>query len=78
MGDYPAAAQALEQALDIYGDFGDRGGEVTAFNEWGRCTGSAVISRRPRGVTGRLWTWPAPSTAPGTRRTRWPAWAAVP
>jgi tetratricopeptide (TPR) repeat protein len=32
-GDYPAAAQALEQALGIYRDLGDRGGEVTALNE---------------------------------------------
>jgi tetratricopeptide (TPR) repeat protein len=34
-GDYPAAAQALEQALGIYHDLGDRGGEVTALNETG-------------------------------------------
>ena len=34
-GDYPAAAQALEQALGIYRDLGDRGGEAEALNETG-------------------------------------------
>jgi len=34
-GDYPAATQVHEQALDIYRDLGDRGGEVTALNERG-------------------------------------------
>jgi tetratricopeptide (TPR) repeat protein len=34
-GDYPAAAQALEQALGIYSDIGDRGGEATALNARG-------------------------------------------
>jgi transcriptional regulator with XRE-family HTH domain len=33
--DYPAAAQALEQALDIYRDLGSRGGEAEALNERG-------------------------------------------
>ena len=32
---------------------GDRGGEVTALNERGRCAGSAMTSRRPKGATGR-------------------------
>jgi hypothetical protein len=44
----------------------------------GRCTGSAVTSRGLRGVTGRPWSWPALSPAPGTRLTRWPAWADAP
>ncbi len=34
-GDYPAAAQALEQALSIYRDIGDRGGEAEALNKRG-------------------------------------------
>jgi tetratricopeptide (TPR) repeat protein len=34
-GDYPAAAQALEQALDILRDLGDRSGEAEALNERG-------------------------------------------
>jgi tetratricopeptide (TPR) repeat protein/transcriptional regulator with XRE-family HTH domain len=34
-GDYPAAAQALEQALGICRDLGDRYGEVRALNELG-------------------------------------------
>jgi tetratricopeptide (TPR) repeat protein len=34
-GDYPAAAQALEQALGIFRDLGDRGGEAEALNESG-------------------------------------------
>ena len=34
-GDYLAAAQDLEQALGIYRDLGDRGGEVEALNETG-------------------------------------------
>ena len=29
-GDYPGAAEALEEALGIYRDIGDRGGEVEA------------------------------------------------
>ena len=32
----------------------------------------------PRRITGRPWTWPARSAAPGMRLTRWPAWAAAP
>jgi tetratricopeptide (TPR) repeat protein len=35
VGDYPAAVQALEQALGIYYDLGSRSGEVTALNERG-------------------------------------------
>jgi tetratricopeptide (TPR) repeat protein len=41
-GDYPAAAQLLEQALGIYRDLGNRSGEVMALNESGtlhRATG---------------------------------------
>ena len=34
-GDYPAAAQALEQALDIYRDLGDRLGQAGALNDLG-------------------------------------------
>ena len=34
-GDYPAAAQALEQALDIYRDLGDRLGQANALRELG-------------------------------------------
>jgi tetratricopeptide (TPR) repeat protein/transcriptional regulator with XRE-family HTH domain len=38
-GDYPAAAQALEQALGIYSDLGDRRGQANALNYLGivRC-----------------------------------------
>jgi hypothetical protein len=43
-----------------------------------RCTWSAVKSRRLKGATGRPWNSPALSPAPGTRLTRWPAWAAAP
>jgi tetratricopeptide (TPR) repeat protein len=35
MGEYPAAVQDLEQALDISRDLGDRGGEAMALNESG-------------------------------------------
>ena len=34
-GDYPAAAQALEQALDIYRDLGDRLGQANALSDLG-------------------------------------------
>jgi tetratricopeptide (TPR) repeat protein len=34
-GNFPAAAQAAEQALGIYRDLGDRGGEAEALNETG-------------------------------------------
>ena len=34
-GDYPAAAQALEQALDIYRDLGDRLGQANALHDLG-------------------------------------------
>jgi tetratricopeptide (TPR) repeat protein/transcriptional regulator with XRE-family HTH domain len=34
-GDYPAAAQALEQALDIYRDLGDRQGQANALSDLG-------------------------------------------
>jgi tetratricopeptide (TPR) repeat protein len=34
-GNFPAAAQALEQALGIYRDLGSRGGEAEALNERG-------------------------------------------
>ena len=34
-GDYPAAAQALEQALGIYRDLGDRLGQANALNYLG-------------------------------------------
>ena len=43
-GDYPAAAQALEQALDICRDLGDRLGQATALSDLGRV----------RRATGRL------------------------
>ena len=35
MSDYPAAAQALEQALDIYRDLGDRLGQANALSDLG-------------------------------------------
>ena len=47
-GDYPGAAQDLEEALGIYRDIGDRGGEAEASTRPGRCTGSAVTSRQAR------------------------------
>jgi tetratricopeptide (TPR) repeat protein len=34
-GDYPAAARDLQEALSIYRDIGERGGEVEALNEAG-------------------------------------------
>ena len=34
-GDYPAAAQALEQALGIYRDLGDRLGQANALSDLG-------------------------------------------
>ena len=34
-GDYPAAAQDLEQALGIFRDLGNRGGEAESLNERG-------------------------------------------
>ena len=34
-GEYPAAAQVLEQALDIYRDIGSRQGAAAALNETG-------------------------------------------
>jgi tetratricopeptide (TPR) repeat protein len=34
-GDYPAAARAQEQALSIFRDLGDRGGEAETLNERG-------------------------------------------
>ena len=37
--DYPAAAQNLEEALDIYRDLGDRLGQGDALSPWGRCGG---------------------------------------
>jgi hypothetical protein len=76
-GDYPAAAQALEQALGIFRDIGDRGGEAEALTRQGRCTGSAVTLHRLGHFTSRPWNWPGPSPASGPRRTRWPAWAAA-
>ena len=45
---------------------------------WGRCTESAPTSAAPLHATGRRWTWPARSAAPGMRLMRWPGWAAVP
>jgi len=44
-GEYPAAAQALEQALGLFRDVGGRGGEAEALNERGtlhRVTGDLV------------------------------------
>jgi tetratricopeptide (TPR) repeat protein len=35
MGDYPAAARLLEEALRIFRDVGDRGSEAEALNERG-------------------------------------------
>ena len=46
-GDYPAAAQALEEALGIYADIGDRGGEALALNDRGtlyRLTGERSLA----------------------------------
>ena len=77
-GDYPAAAQALEQSLGIFRDLGTGVVRPRRSTRQGRCTGSAVTSRRLSSVTSRPWTWPALSPAPGTRLTRWLAWAAAP
>ena len=38
-GDYRGAAQALEEALDIYRDIGDRLGQANALNNLGMCGG---------------------------------------
>ena len=34
-GDYPAAARALDAALGIYADIGERNGEAAALNDRG-------------------------------------------
>jgi tetratricopeptide (TPR) repeat protein/transcriptional regulator with XRE-family HTH domain len=47
MGDYPAAAQALEQALDIYRGLGDRLGQANALTDLGmvrRLTGDYLAA----------------------------------
>jgi tetratricopeptide (TPR) repeat protein len=47
-GDYPAAAQALKQALRIYRDLGDRDGEAEVLNETGtlhRVSGNLARAR---------------------------------
>jgi tetratricopeptide (TPR) repeat protein len=47
--DYLASAQALEQALEIYRDLGDRGGETAALNESGslhRASGDLAQAER--------------------------------
>ena len=77
-GDFPAAAHALEQALDIPVTSATVVARPRRSTREGRCTGSAVTSRRLRGVTSRPWNWPAPSPAPGTSRTHWQAWAGAP
>ena len=38
-GDYPAAARALEEALGIYRELGDRLGQANALTTWGTCGG---------------------------------------
>ena len=76
VGDYPGAARALEEALGLYRDLGDRGGEVEALNKHRHAAqGRAVTCARPGHATSRPSTWPARSAAPGMRPTRWPAWA---
>ena len=48
-GDYPAAAQAQEQALDIYRDIGNRNGEAEALNDKGtlhRVSGDLAQAQR--------------------------------
>ena len=77
-GDYPAAAQDLEQALGIYRDLGDRGSEAETLNDRGTLHRVSGELAGLRGVTSRPWSWPALSPAPGTRLTRWPAWADAP
>ena len=77
-GDYPGAAEALEAALRIYRDLGNRVREAEALSNMGRCTGSAVTWTGLGRVTGRPGSWPARSAAPGMRPRRWPAWAAAP
>jgi tetratricopeptide (TPR) repeat protein len=47
MGDYPAAVRASEEALAIYRDIGDRGGEVEALNDRGalhRASGEPALA----------------------------------
>ena len=47
-GDYPAAAQALDEALGLYRDIGDRGGEAVALNERGtlhRVSGELALAQ---------------------------------
>ena len=74
-GDYPGAAQDLEQALALCRDLGDRLGQANALLSLGDVRRRPVISRaRPR-TWSRLWpstatsatgvVRPTPSTASG-------------
>ena len=68
-GDYPAAAQALEQALGIYRDLGDRLGQAGALRNLGVVGWRRVITRpRPR-----CWSRPWASTATSVTGSARPA-----
>jgi hypothetical protein len=49
-GDYQGAAGDLEQAMAVYRDLGDRGGEVTALNE----SGGSARADAPRSIYARV------------------------
>jgi hypothetical protein len=55
-GDYPAAAQAQEQALGLYRDLGDRLGQASVLNDLGVVRRLTVTTQpRPR-PTSKPWT----------------------
>ncbi len=58
-GDYPAAAQALEQAMGIYRDLGDRRGQANAL----RYLGAMRLSTGDYPAAPRPWSRPWASTA---------------
>lgn len=79
--DYPGATEALQQALDLHRELGDRGGEVEALNEYGalcRVRGDLTEAavKRPRSransptSTPRGVRWGNPQRTP--TRALWP------
>jgi hypothetical protein len=70
--------RAPGEALGIFRDLGDGGGEPEALNEKGTLHRASGDLAQAKAATSRSWNWPAPSPAPRPRRTRWPAWAAAP
>ena len=73
-GDYPAAAQALEQALGIYRDLGDRLGQANALSDLGdvrRLTGDYPAAAR---TWSRPWASSATSATGSARPTPSSTW----